>query len=83
MLFSASTGSAAGHHDCPFHPDVEKPERMLELMEIINGWCAERSIAVGDFTDKMSRECFHDITHLNDEIGAAKFTEVIDPWLLG
>ena len=67
----------------PFHPDVEKPERMLELMEIINGWCAERSIAVGDFTDKMSRECFHDITHLNDEIGAAKFTEVIDPWLLG
>ena len=79
-----------GRHDVrlriiwmPFHTDVEKPALMLELMETINEWCDDRNIAVADFTNKMDKECFHDVGHLNDEIGAVKFTEVIDPWLLG
>jgi len=67
----------------PFHPDVERPELMLELMETVNEWSAERSVIVEDYTDKMDKDCFHDVGHLNDEIGAVRFTEVIDPWLLG
>lgn len=67
----------------PFHPDVERPALMLELMDTVNGWCAARGICVEDYTDKMEKDCFHDVGHLNDEIGAVKFTEVIDPWLLG
>ncbi len=67
----------------PFHPDVERPQLMLELMETVNGWCAEQGIEVGDYTDSMDKSCFHDVGHLNDEIGAVQFTEVIDPWLLG
>ena len=67
----------------PFNPDVERPELMLELMQTVNEWCAQRSIIVGDYSDKMERNCFHDVGHLNDEIGAVRFTEVIDTWLLG
>jgi len=67
----------------PFHPDVEKPELMMKLMETVNDWCVKRSIIVEDYTDKMDQECFHDVGHLNDEPGAVIFTEVIDPWLLG
>lgn len=66
----------------PFHPDVERPALMLELMNTVNGWCEERGITVEDYTDKMDKSCFHDVGHLNDEIGAVTFTEVIDPWLL-
>lgn len=66
----------------PFHPDVERPQRMLELQDAVNGWCVARNITVEDYTDKMDKSCFHDVGHLNDEIGAVKFTEVIDPWLL-
>lgn len=65
----------------PFHPDVEQPQRMLELMETINDWCMARGIITEDYTDKMAKECFHDVGHLNDEIGAVEFTEVIDQWL--
>ena len=67
----------------PFNPDVERPELMLDLMQTVNEWCALRSITVGDYTDQMERSCFHDVGHLNDEIGAVRFTEVIDSWLLG
>lgn len=67
----------------PFNPSTEKPKLMLDIMDIVNAWSAERNITVGDFTDAMEIECFHDITHLNDEVGAPRFTEVIDPWLLG
>lgn len=67
----------------PFHPDVERPRLMLELMEAVNGWCSARGIEMGDYTDKMDKSCFHDVGHLNDEIGAVEFTEVIDTWLLG
>lgn len=66
-----------------FHPEVERPELMLELMDLVNDWCAKRSITVADFSDKLDKSCFYDVGHLNDEIGAVKFTEVIDPWLLG
>ena len=67
----------------PFNPDVERPELMLDLMQTVNEWCAQRSIMVEDYSDKMERNCFHDVGHLNDEVGAVRFTEVIDPWLLG
>lgn len=67
----------------PFNPDVQRPELMLELMAIVNEWCAERGVIVADFSGAFEREYFYDVNHLNDEIGAAKFTEVIDQWLLG
>ena len=67
----------------PFNPDVERPELLLDLMQIVNDWCAQRSITVGDYSDQFERICFLDVGHLNDEVGAARFTEVIDPWLLG
>lgn len=67
----------------PFHPDVERPQLMLELMKTVNEWCSARGIVVEDYTDKMDKDCFHDVGHLNDETGAVVFTEVIDPWLLG
>lgn len=67
----------------PFHPDVERPELMLELMGSVNDWCDSRGIIHEDYTDKLDKRCFHDVGHLNDEIGAAEFTEVIDQWLVG
>lgn len=67
----------------PFNPDVERPELLLELMQIVNDRCAQRGITVGDYSDQFERSCFLDVGHLNDEVGAARFTEVIDPWLLG
>jgi hypothetical protein len=67
----------------PFNPDVERPELLLDLMQIVNEWCAQRGIPVGDYSYQFERSCFLDVGHLNDEVGAARFTEVIDPWLLG
>lgn len=67
----------------PFHPEVERPQLMLDLMESVNGWCRARGVTVADYSDRMDKSCFHDVGHLNDEVGTDKFTEVIDPWLLG
>jgi len=66
----------------PWNDYAQMPEIPQQVCKIADDIMRSRGIEVLDMTDAFSRECFHDLGHLNYEYGAHVFTEVIDEWLI-
>lgn len=65
----------------PWNPKIEKYDFVYEVMENANRIFAENNIEVYDMTDMLSPENFHDIGHMNYEVGAPNFTRLVDEFL--
>ena len=66
----------------PWNPEVEQNECDLYVYGRTMELCQERGVEFYDMTDALPAECFYDTGHLNYEVGAPAFTEMIDPWLI-
>ena len=66
----------------PWNPDVPQNECDLYVYGRTMELCSLRGVEFYDMTNALPVECFHDTGHLNYEVGAPTFTEMIDPWLI-
>lgn len=66
----------------PWYNDVKVPENPARVKEIAIEILNENNIEVLDLENSFPNECFHDLSHLNWEIGADRFTKEIDKWLI-
>lgn len=65
----------------PWNPKIEKYDFVYEVMEKANSVFEENDIEVYDMMDMLGPENFHDIGHMNYEVGAPRFTELVDEFL--
>ena len=65
----------------PWNDYAEKPENVLAVEKKTNEIMEYNNIEYIDLANAFGRECFHDLGHLNYELGAVKFTKEIDKWL--
>lgn len=65
----------------PWYKGVEIPKKPNEVKGIAIDILNKNNIEVLDLEHSFSDECFHDIGHLNWEVGAGIFTKEIDQWL--
>ncbi len=65
----------------PWNPKIEKYDFVYEVMEKANSVFEENDIEVYDMMDMLGSENFHDIGHMNYEVGAPRFTELVDQFL--
>jgi hypothetical protein len=67
----------------PLNPDSAYPQPAYwkQLKERVNGVLKTNAIPVLDLSDAFKPDEFHDLVHLNREIGAPKFTSEVDRWL--
>lgn len=65
----------------PWNPKFEKPQLLTDLKEYTNSTLALLNVEVMDFEDSLEYTNFYDSGHLNYEVGARKFTKILDKWL--
>lgn len=65
----------------PWNPYIPMPENPAQVRELADAILEEAGVEVLDLENEFPRECFHDLGHLNVQIGAVEFTQYIDPWL--
>lgn len=65
----------------PFNPKLEKPELITRVKAMANEVFAKNGVEVLDLEDELGAECFYDTGHLNYDVGAERFTSLIDGWL--
>lgn len=65
----------------PWNPKIEKYKFVYDVMQEANRIFEENSIEVYDMTDMFSPENFYDIGHMNYEVGAPRFTKLVDEFL--
>ncbi len=65
----------------PWHKDFPKPPYVEPLKAEANRILEEHQTPVLDVMDRYSAEYFHDLVHLNREVGAPLFTKEVDEWL--
>lgn len=68
----------------PLHPNpaYPHPPYIKPLKETVNEFLQAEQVPVLDLMNTFKPEDFHDIVHLNREVGAPKFTREVDRWLL-
>lgn len=65
----------------PWNSYIAKPENVVAVEEKAKEILEYNNIEYIDLADAFGRECFHDLGHLNYELGAVEFTKEIDKWL--
>lgn len=65
----------------PFNPKLEKPGLITRAKTMANEVLEKNGVEVLDLEDELSAECFYDTGHLNYDVGAERFTRLIDGWL--
>lgn len=68
----------------PLNPDPAYPQPAYwkQLKDRVHAMLQPYSVPVLDLSDKFAPDTFNDIVHLNQEVGAPKFTSEVDRWLL-
>ncbi|MFW5649639.1 MAG: hypothetical protein ACOCG5_11170 [Candidatus Alkaliphilus sp. MAG34] len=65
----------------PWNSYIAKPESVIAVEEKAKKIMGHNNIEYIDLADAFGKECFHDLGHLNYELGAVEFTKEIDKWL--
>jgi hypothetical protein len=65
----------------PYNTKYDYPAYWKPLRENVDAYLKEYGVPVLDLTDRFETVDFHDIVHMNREIGAPKFTQEVDAWL--
>lgn len=66
----------------PYHPSFPEPAYWSPLKRRVNATLEAFRVPTLDLTDRFEPADFHDIVHINREVGAPKFTQEVDAWLL-
>ncbi|GIP35643.1 hypothetical protein [Paenibacillus sp. J2TS4] len=66
----------------PYNPNYPLPGYMPELKAEVDRILSEHHIPVLDLLDRFEPQYFHDLVHINRELGAPLFTKEVDKWLL-
>ncbi|MFC0211053.1 hypothetical protein ACFFK0_01100 [Paenibacillus chartarius] len=67
----------------PYHTSYEKPPYTAELKSRVTAMLQQANVPTLDLMDRFKPEEFHDLVHLNREVGAPAFTKEVDAWLNG
>lgn len=65
----------------PWNDYIAKPENVVAVEKKAKEIMEYNNIEYIDLADAFGREYFHDLGHLNYELGAVEFTKGIDKWL--
>lgn len=65
----------------PWNDYIAKPENVVAVEKKAKEIMEYNDIEYIDLADAFGREYFHDLGHLNYELGAVEFTKEIDKWL--
>ena len=65
----------------PWNPMFEKPQLVRDVHEKADEIFDRYGVEVLNLEDEFPSEAFYDTGHLNYDVGAPKFTELIDQWL--
>ncbi len=65
----------------PWNDYIAKPENVVAVEKKAKEIMEYNNIEYIDLADAFGREYFHDLGHLNYELGAVEFTKEIDKWL--
>lgn len=66
----------------PWNDYIAKPLNVVLVEDEVKQILHSNNIQYIDLAGIYSKECFHDLGHLNYEFGAVKFTREIDKWLI-
>ncbi|MBQ3425909.1 MAG: hypothetical protein IJH37_02060 [Clostridia bacterium] len=65
----------------PWNTSLEMPQLMKDVRGMADAVFTKYGIEVLDLETTLAPECFYDTGHLNYDIGAPRFTELMDGWL--
>ena len=66
----------------PWNDYIAKPVNVVLVEDEVKQILHSNNIQYIDLAGIYSKECFHDLGHLNYEFGAVEFTKEIDKWLI-
>jgi hypothetical protein len=65
----------------PYNKEYPYPAYWKPLRDSVDSYLEFYKVPVLDLTDKFELTDFHDIVHINRQVGAPKFTQEVDQWL--